>query len=391
MKILLLAPHPFYQERGTPIAVDLLLRILSERGDTVDVVTYHEGEDRSYKGITLYRTPRFSWIKNVPPGFSWKKIVCDMFLFIKALRLAARNEYQIVHAVEEAAFCALMIRFLFRTPYIFDMDSSMPMQMIERTPALSVAAPALKFFEAWAARRAFAVVAVCDALAEIARAGGAQRVFVLHDISLLSSGDTSSPGAVEKKEEQRLNVEKPCLMYIGNLELYQGIDLLLESFARLTHSMPRAFLAIIGGNNSSIKKYQQKSSALGIASRVRFFGPRPLACMAELFTQADILVSPRVKGTNTPMKIYSYLQSGKPILATNLPTHTQALDRTTAMLADPNPDKFAAAMMSLLENPGLGRQLAERAAVLAETKYSLKAYTDTVEKIYHRIELDLAE
>jgi len=387
MNILLLAPHPFYQERGTPIAVDLLLRSLSDRECTVDVVTFHEGKDRFYKGITIYRTPRLSWINNVPPGFSWKKIVCDIFLFIKAFRLAARNKYQIVHAVEEAVFCAMIIRWLFRVPYIFDMDSSMPMQMIERIPVLSAISPVLKFFEAWAARRAFAVVAVCEALAEIARACGARRVFVLRDISLLAADYVPTNVA----EEQCLNVEKPCLMYIGNLESYQGIDLLLESFAILLKSMPQAFLAIIGGKDGLIRKYQRKSSALGIASRVRFFGPRSPASMANMFAQADILVSPRIKGINTPMKIYSYLQSGKPVLATDLPTHTQVLDRTTAMLAAPKPAKFAAAMLNLLEDPRLGRQLADRAVVLAEEKYSLKAYRDTVGKIYCRIESDLTE
>ena len=35
MNILLLAPHPFYQERGTPIAVDLLLHGLGVLGRTV--------------------------------------------------------------------------------------------------------------------------------------------------------------------------------------------------------------------------------------------------------------------------------------------------------------------------------------------------------------------
>jgi glycosyltransferase involved in cell wall biosynthesis len=104
--------------------------------------------------------------------------------------------------------------------------------------------------------------------------------------------------------------------------------------------------------------------------------------MAQMFSQADILVSPRIKGVNTPMKIYSYLLSGKPVLATDLPTHTQALDRTTAMLAEPKPDQFAAAMLNLLNNPLLGRQLARCAADLAEEKYSLKAYTATVDKIY---------
>ncbi len=76
--------------------------------------------------------------------------------------------------------------------------------------------------------------------------------------------------------------------------------------------------------------------------------------MANMFSQADILVSPRIKGTNTPMKIYSYLQSGKPILATDMPTHTQVLSRTTAMLADPSPDKFADAHVATVARSGHG-------------------------------------
>lgn len=386
MNILLLAPHPFYQERGTPIAVDLLLRILSNRGDAVDVVTFHEGEDKTYSGVTIHRIPSLSWVRNIPPGFSWKKIAGDVFLTFKALRLAAKKKFHVVHAVEESVFVAVIIRLLFRIPYVFDMDSSMPMQIVERMPALSVAAPVLKFFEALAVRRAFAVVAVCEALADIARSGGAQRVFVLRDISLLSSG-YAPPGA---GEAERLDVEKPCLMYIGNLEAYQGIDLMLNSFARLTKSMPQAFLAIIGGNERIIAQYKRQSAALGIAPRVRFFGPRPLMNMAQMFAHADVLVSPRIQGINTPMKIYSYLQSGKPILATDLPTHTQALDRSTALLAAPNPDDFSAAMLKLLQNPRFGRQLAERAAGLAEEKYSFRAYTEIAEKIYGRIETDLA-
>ncbi|MDO9542841.1 MAG: glycosyltransferase [Kiritimatiellia bacterium] len=387
MNILLLAPHPFYQERGTPIAVDLLLRVLADRGDTVDVVTFHEGEDKIYSGVTIHRIPSLSWMRNVPPGFSWKKVIGDIFLTCKALRLVARKKFHVVHAVEESVFIAVVIRLFFRIPYVFDMDSSLPMQLVEQTPVLSTVAPVLKFFEALAARRALAVVAVCETLADIARSCGARQVFVLHDISLLSAG--YAPPATMKTEQ--LNVEKPCLMYIGNLAAYQGVDLMLNSFVRLTKVIPQAFLAIIGGNEKTIAQYKQQSVTLGIAPRVRFFGPRPLTNMAQLFAEADVLVSPRIKGINTPMKIYSYLQAGRPILATDLPTHTQVLDRSTALLAAPNPDKFSAAMVKLLQHPELGRQLAERAAGLAETKYSFRAYTETAGKIYDWIEADLAK
>lgn len=382
MNILLLAPHPFYQERGTPIAVDLLLQAFSRRGDTVDVVVFHEGEDRAYSGITVHRISGVSWIHNVPPGFSWKKIVCDFFLMLKAFRLAAQKRYHVVHAVEEAVFAALLIRLFRGIPYIFDMDSSMPRQMVEQKPFLAAIAPLLRYFEAFAARRALAVIAVCEALAEIARACGARMVFVLRDISLLSPGFAAPPTPTA----ETLNIEHPCLMYIGNLEVYQGIDLLLESFAVLIRSVPEAFLAVIGGNKEAAAKYEDKAVALGIAAQVKFFGPRPSSSMAGLFAQADILVSPRIKGTNTPMKIYSYLQSGKPILATDLPTHTQVLDCSVAMLAPPVADEFAAAMLCLLRNPQLGQQLAQRALTLAGEKYSFQVFCETAGQIYGRIE-----
>ena len=50
-----------------------------------------------------------------------------------------------------------------------------------------------------------------------------------------------------------------------------------------------------------------------------------------------------ITGTNTPLKIYSYLRSGKPIVATNLLTHTQVLTPDIAKLVEPKPGPFAAA------------------------------------------------
>ena len=57
--------------------------------------------------------------------------------------------------------------------------------------------------------------------------------------------------------------------------------------------------------------------------------------------QADVLVSPRTKGANTPMKVYSYLDSGVAVLATRLPTHTQVMNDETALLAEPTPEDFS--------------------------------------------------
>jgi len=104
--------------------------------------------------------------------------------------------------------------------------------------------------------------------------------------------------------------------------------------------------------------------------------------MAALMAEADILVSPRIHGTNTPMKIYSYMASGKAVLATDLPTHTQVLEAETACLAPPDPDAFAAAMTSLIRKPDTRARLGAAARRAVETRYSLDVFRRTLNSLY---------
>ncbi|MDP2990404.1 MAG: glycosyltransferase family 4 protein [Kiritimatiellota bacterium] len=383
MKILLLAPHPFYQERGTPIAVDLLLSVLARRGDQVDVITFHEGADRVYPGVTLHRIPRLPGMRGIRPGFSFKKLVGDVFVLAKALCLAARGHYQVIHAVEESVFMAMLIRLCLRTPYVFDMDSSMPRQMIEKFRVLAAFSPILKWFEGRAIRHALAVVPVCDALANIARPYAPRKLCLLRDVSLLAT--TPATGTVNITPVLAA-LPHPCFLYIGNLERYQGLDLLLDSFALLLKSGGQASLVIAGGKEADIRHYQEKAGIAGLGANVRFLGPWPIGRMAELFAMADVLVSPRIQGNNTPMKIYSYLQSGKPILATDLPTHTQVLNPDVAVLASPTPAHFAAGMRRLIEHPDQGQAMARRAKTMADKQYSQAVFERTVRELYEWIE-----
>ncbi|NEO98908.1 MAG: glycosyltransferase [Symploca sp. SIO2E9] len=186
MNILLLAPHPFYQNRGTPIAVDLVLRVLSERKEQVDVVTYPEGSDVEYDHVTVYRTLKLSFVRNIRPGFSWKKIVCDFFMFLKVIDLISKKRYDLVHAGEESVFIGLLLKVLFKIPYVYDMDSSLAQQMIEKYPKLIFFAFVFDFFEGLAIKNAKVVISVCDALAADIQKYKPKNVVVIPDISLLN-------------------------------------------------------------------------------------------------------------------------------------------------------------------------------------------------------------
>ncbi len=107
LRILLLAPQPFYQDRGTPIAVRLLATELARLGHQVDLLVFHEGEDVSIPGVTIFRTRSSPYIKNIPPGFSLKKIICDLRMYGVADTLLQAHSYDLIHAVEESVFIAI--------------------------------------------------------------------------------------------------------------------------------------------------------------------------------------------------------------------------------------------------------------------------------------------
>jgi len=386
MHILLLAPHPFYQERGTPIAVDLLASALSERGDDVDILAYHEGENRTYSGsgkVTIHRiTPLFP-VHNLRPGFSLKKLVCDAAMYRKASRMAHAKSYDCIHAVEESAFMARRIGAHLGIPYIFDMDSSMPQQIADKLPIAKPLLPIMHKFEAGIIKSAAAVVPMCKALADTARSLGAAHIEILHDISLLPEKYTPCP---ENGFRKALRLSGPVLLYIGNLEPYQGIDLLLESFAITAKQKEDADLVIVGGREDDIRKYKTKADDLKIGARVHFTGPRPLSHMPDLFNDADILVSPRIQGENTPMKIYSYLDAERAVLATDLPTHTQVMNSDAAELVAPQPQAMAAGMLKLLQDDSLRSELGKKSKRLAQERYSMTAFKTVVNRLYNYVE-----
>jgi glycosyltransferase involved in cell wall biosynthesis len=383
MNILFLAPHPFYQDRGTPIAVNLLLRALCERGDKIDLVTYHEGKTIEHNNVNVYRIFNIPFVRNIRPGFSWKKLVCDFFMFLKVSPLVFKKRYQVIHAVEESVFIAMFLKFWFKIPYIYDMDSSISEQIVEKYPTLGFLNPLLKFLEKIAIRSSEVVVPVCDSLASFAEKYNPKRVVTLRDVSLLQ--DVRETDQTSLKKELGIG-DSLIVMYVGNLEAYQGIDLLLESFALALKKSAKIDLVIVGGSVLDIQKYKDKSFTLGIGDKVHFLGPKPVESLGDYLSQADILVSTKIKGGNTPMKIYSYLHSGKAVLATELSAHTQVLDSRVALLSAPLPDEFSKKMLSLIGSSALRLQLGEAGKKLLEEQYSHEYFKKELYGLYGWLE-----
>ena len=366
MKILVLAPQPFFVPRGTPIAVRALLQVLTAEGHDCDAVVFAEGEDPGIEGCRVFRVPAFPFTRNMPPGFSIKKVVADMGMIWMAARRMRRTSYDLVIAVEEAAFIAMMLRPIFKVPYVYDMDSSIPEQMDDKFGLPGWLRRWLAGVEGRAARKSIGALTCCRALQSTVEGyAPGLPVQTIEDVTLIEA-----PGA--PPEDCRF--DEPIVMYIGNLEGYQGVDLLIRGFARAVEGGRSARLVIIGGTEAHVAAHARLAQDLGVGNSVSLLGPRPVERIADYLGEATIVASPRTQGRNTPMKVYSYLDSGSPLIATRLPTHTQVLDDEIAMLVEPSAEDMARGLTELLDAPDLRDRLAGAARQRVAAEFSPAAY-----------------
>jgi glycosyltransferase involved in cell wall biosynthesis len=382
MRILLVAPQPFYQERGTPIAVRMLIEVLCGQGYAVDLLTYHEGADLDIDGLRILRTPALPGLRHVPIGISWKKLVCDLLISARLLGLALTRRYDVIHAVEEAVFPAILVRSSARARVVYDMDSLLGEQLVSKWRLLRPVERMLRALERAVIRRADAVFAVCRDLAQHVSADAPEvPVFLIEDVALPSQ---SFGGGAEPLREL-LAIRGPLALYVGNLQRYQGVEQVVRAMAQL----PRALdvtLVLIGGAEEDVARVRALVRKLHLEEQVYLLGPRPLAQLGDFLAQADVLISPRLRGSNTPMKVYSYMNSGTAILATRILSHTQVLDDGCALLVEPNPQSLAQGLATLATDETLRARLGAAARRRAKERYSVEAFREKVCAAYSALE-----
>jgi glycosyltransferase involved in cell wall biosynthesis len=378
VRILMIAPEPFFEPRGTPFSEFHRIRALTALGHEVDLVTYPFGENVSMPGLRVFRCLRPPFVRRVKVGPSLAKLPLDVLLALTVIRRALSSRYDAVHSHEEGALIGAAVALLLRAPHLYDMHSSLPQQLSNF--AFSRSRLMKRIFlgmERFMIRRSRVVVVICPALQDTVRSIEPHAHTIVIENAPGSVGERAS-AAEAAAVRRRLGVETaaPLVVYTGTFEAYQGLDGLFEAMAFVVHARPDVRLVLAGGQPDQIDRAKAQARAAGIADAAIFAGERPAAEIPAFLRAADVLVSPRSCGTNTPLKIYQYLRSGKPIVATRLLTHTQVLTDETAILTGSTPREFAAGILAAVTERQRAAAIGARARELAETKYSEKAYLD---------------
>ncbi len=371
----MIAPEPFFEPRGTPFSEYHRIRALLELGHTVDLVTYPFGSDVSLAGLRVFRCLRPPFVRDVRIGPSLAKIPLDLTLTLTALRRAASERYDAVHSHEEGSYIGVVIAAVLGVPHLYDMHSSLPQQLTNFAFSRSrILAGVFTWMERFVVRRSRVVVVICPHLQDVVRAiePGVPAVLIEN---APGSGDTPVPGSGAKvRAELGLSPTAPVVLYTGTFEAYQGLDLLFRAAKHVLDRRPDTRFVLAGGRPDQIATARALSVDSGVGGSVVFAGQRAAEEIPLFLDAADVLVSPRSVGTNTPLKIYQYLRSGRPIVATRLLTHTQVLDDQVAILTGTTAEAFASGILEALTDPERARAVGASARELAETKYSYEAY-----------------
>jgi glycosyltransferase involved in cell wall biosynthesis len=377
MRILKIVPQAFYAPRGTPLSAYHRARELLAQGHQVDILTYGIGEPPPGLNARIFRARGPHFCHAVRAGPSGRKIWLDVLLFASLIGRLCRERYDALYAHEEAALLARIAGTLFGIPYVYDMHSSLPLQITDWKFSRRRSVVALfRWIERLCVRGACAVVAISPAVARAARSAWPDALCIVLTNYFEPESATDNRDRDAIRARHGVARDEKLIVYTGSFVALQALDLLLEAFPRVLASVAEARLLLVGGAEPELSQLRATAERLGIAGRVMLEPARPQAEIPGYLAAADALVSPRVQGINPPGKLLSYLASGRPVVATNTLVHNQLLNGECAILTRPDAAGLADGLVLALTDPPLTAKLTEASrGVLA--RLCSKAARDT--------------
>lgn len=378
-RILIVTPQPFYEDRGTPIAVKYVAQALSELGAHVDVLAFPIGSDVNIANVHVTRSDNPLRLNSVPVGFSLRKVALDVSLWQRFTDLVHGGKYELVHAVEEAAYMASVICPHAGVPFIYDMASAIPVEMA-RKPLFGIrpVQALLRRMELHVMRFASRIVCSSGLTDYVNRQ--APEANVRAWLYPAFSQRVDAARVAELRAELAIEPGRRVLLFSGNLAGYQGLDLLLDAFDRARRIRPELLLVCVGATARDLID-RTRREYLGRES-VRIIERQPRSRMPVYLAMADMLALPRSAADNVPLKLFDYMAAGKPIIATRGPAHEPLLNQSRAFMADPDPQSFAGAIVKSCESPARAAAVAGAAQNYARQNFGWDRFVEFVRMTY---------
>ena len=379
-RILFIASQPFFEWRGSPIRLGFDLQALTELGYTVDFLTLPLGERREIPGVNIRRAPNIFFARRISIGPSLLKLGFDFLLLWMALGSVLRRRYAVVHGVEDCGLLAWMAARVGRARLIFERHSDP--SSYHKGGLRNVIMRAYAAVERFVMRRADAVIGTGPGLvADAQSVGRASRACLIPDIpsSLVEATEAGRAAARARCMRQPDDI---LIGYVGSFAVYQGIDLLFAAIPIVAAAEARARFIIIGGSPAEIHERKEALAAAGYPHTVLFLGHIPPDQLPDVLAATDILLSPRISGMNTPLKLLDYLKAGAAIVATDCEANRLILNHENAQLTPLTPECFAEGILALCRDPGRRERLSSAGAELLASQHNFAHFREGLRQCY---------
>lgn len=377
----MVAACPFPWPRGTPIRIFRMAEALAARGHEMHVVTYHLGE-ATVAPMRIHRIRDVPSYRQFSPGPTYKKLfLLDPLLARRAAGVLRDHDIDVIHAHHyEGLLVAAYARLFTRLPIVYDAHTVLESEL----PCYGLGLPqgAKREIGRVLDRRlpvwSDYVIAVTEEIRQRLLANG--RIDG-DSVSVVSSG-------VEYERFERCGWPEETasdtrrILFTGNLATYQGIDLMLEAFARVARKSGNVRLRVV--TESSFAEHEERARELGIRDRIEVV-PSALDTLAEEMEQATVALNPRTECTGIPQKLLNYMAAGRAIVS--FEGSAKCVDHGKTGWVVPNGDSaaFSEGILKLLEDTSLARRLGSAAREFVRVNHTWDGTAMQVERIYRKV------
>jgi len=378
-----LAPTPFFADRGCHVRILEEARAVIPCGVQLRLVTYHIGRD--LPDFPIDRIASIPWYGKLEAGPSWHKPYLDLLLLFKALKVARSFKPHLIHAhIHEGAFIGAILKRLLRVPLLFDCQGSLTAEITDHG-FVRPGSLLQRFFaqlERWINLSSDFIIASAGPTVDLLVRSGVAR----ERVRPLMDGVDTETFAPHPKDAIRLRLglpnDRPIVSYLGLLNSYQGVDLLLEAAALLKGQGAKLHFLIMGFPEGG---YRDKAQALGISGMVTFTGRIPYAEAPLYLSAGDIAVSPKISLTEANGKLFNYIACGLPTVVFETPVNREILGDAALYAKFGDATELAGAIGRLAGDRELREELGRAGRARAESEHSWKARGRELAAIYREL------
>ena len=370
----MIAACPFPWPRGTPIRIHRIAEAVARRGHAVHVVTYHLGEALADPPFVVHRIRDVPSYRRTDPGPTVRKLFqLDPMLAGLLRRLHHEVRFDLVHAhhYEGLLVASHAVR---GTPIVYDAHTLLTSELPTYPTGLprGCVRAVAPWLDGHLPRRADRIIAVSETIRHALTTLGASAPERMHVI----------PNGVEWERfpaERGITPNGRTVIFTGNLAPYQGVNLMLEAFAKL-HAR-RADVRLMIVTDSSFTPFEALAQRLGVRAAVdlrRGTFPQQPALLAA----ATVAINPRVRCDGIPQKLLNYMAAGLPIATFESSSGPLRHEVTGLRVPDGDTAAMADALERLLTDHALARTLGEAARDQARREFSWDQVAARVEQVY---------